>query len=41
MSASQEAGSSGWVLEVGDHEECGGLSMWSQVLQNQPGSNLA
>ena len=30
-----------WVFEVEVLEECGGLIMGSQVLQNQPGSESA
>ena len=41
MRASKEGESSGWVFEVEVLEECGGLIMASQVLQNQPGSESA
>jgi len=41
MRASKEGESSGWVFEVEVLEECGGLIMGSQVLQNQPGSESA
>ena len=41
MRASKEGESSGWVFEVEALEECGGLIMGSQVLQNQPGSESA
>jgi len=41
MKASKEGESSGWVFEVEVLEECGGLIMGSQVLQNQPGSESA
>jgi len=33
--------SSGWVFKTEVLEECGGLIMGSQVLQNQPGSESA
>ena len=41
MIASKEGESSGWVFEVEVFEECGGLIIGSQVLQNQPGSESA
>ena len=42
MRASKEGESCGWVFEVEVLEqECGGLIMRSQVLQNQPGSESA
>jgi len=41
MRASKEGESSGWVFDVEVLEECGGLIMVSQVLQNQPGSESA
>jgi len=41
MRASKEGESSGRVFEVEVFEECGGLIMGSQVLQNQPGSESA
>jgi len=40
MRVSKEGESSGWVFEVEVLEECGGLIMGPQVLQNQPGSSL-
>jgi len=41
MRASIEGESSGWVFEVEVLEECVGLIMGSQVLQNHPGSESA
>jgi len=41
MRVSKEEELSRWVFEVGVLEECGGLIVGSQVLQNQSGSESA